>query len=163
MLTEIVHRLLGKARGFNATGRTEVCPPAMLHGVALSAAGWRAGLRDWLGTGWQSSLNGSPREVAGRAEPSLGRVSEDFQQALHDIRTQQAGMLQDRIRIARSLRELWHLRPEVFRLVALHYSQSEAQCRLDRLNRHFPTRSPRSGFAPLDAPSSPEPRPAARR
>ena len=40
--------------------------------------------------------------------------------------------------------------PEVFKLVALHFSQAEAQCRLDRLNRHFPTRSPRSGFAPLD-------------
>jgi len=69
---------------------------------------------------------------------------------LQDIRTQQVGVLQVRIRVAHSMRELWHLRPEVFRLVALHFSQAEAQCRLDRLNRHFPTRSPRSGFAPLE-------------
>jgi len=31
----------------------------------------------------------------------------------------------------------------------VHHSQHEAERRLARLNRHFPTRSPRSGFAPL--------------
>ena len=46
-------------------------------------------------------------------------------------------MVQERVRIARSLRDLWHLRPEVFRLVALRHSQAEAHQRLDRLNRHF--------------------------
>jgi hypothetical protein len=50
---------------------------------------------------------------------------------------------------ARSLRELWHLRSEVYRLVALQTSQSEAERRLADLNHHFPTRAPRSGFAPL--------------
>jgi len=79
----------------------------------------------------------------------LGAVRTEFLQSLEDIRTQQVGVLQQRIGRARNLRDLWHLRPEVFKLVALHYSQAEAQSRLDRLNRHFPTRSPRSGFAPL--------------
>jgi len=77
-------------------------------------------------------------------------VRGEFLAALQDIRTQEVAVLRHRIGVARSSRELWHLRPEVFRLVALRFSQAEAQCRLDRLNRYFPTRSPRSGFAPLD-------------
>jgi len=88
-------------------------------------------------------------------------VRDEFVQALADIRTQQVGMLQARIRLSRSLRELWHLRPEVFKLVALQFSQAEAQCRLDRLNRHFPTRSPRSGFSLLESQPA-KPRPARR-
>lgn len=83
------------------------------------------------------------------APGALQGVRDEFLQALEDIRTQQAGRLLAHIRGAGSLRELWHLRPEVFNLVALRYSQSEAEVRLDRLNRHFPMRSPRSGFGPL--------------
>lgn len=67
-------------------------------------------------------------------------------------------MLQQRINIARSLHELWHLRPEVFKLVALRYSQGEAQSRLDRLNRHFPTRAPRSGFGAFELGAAAVPR-----
>lgn len=76
-------------------------------------------------------------------------VRAEFIQALSGVRTPQAGLLEQRIGIARSLHELWHLRPEVFKLVALHFSQCEAQRRLDQLNRHFPTRAPRSGFGAL--------------
>jgi hypothetical protein len=44
-----------------------------------------------------------------------------------------------RLRIERlgSLTELWHLRPEVFRIVAVHHSQGEAVRRLAALDRHF--------------------------
>ena len=70
-------------------------------------------------------------------------------QSLADVNTQQVGFVKGRITLAASLRDLWHLRPEIFRMLALQFSQAEAQCRLDRLNRHFPTRSPRSGFVPL--------------
>ena len=52
--------------------------------------------------------------------------------------------------VVQFLRELWHLRSELFRQVALQHSQFEAEQRLSRLNRHFPTRAPRSGFAPLN-------------
>jgi hypothetical protein len=33
--------------------------------------------------------------------------------------------------------------------VGVAHSQFEAQARVDLLNRHFPTRAPRSQFAPL--------------
>jgi hypothetical protein len=48
------------------------------------------------------------------------------------------------------MQELWHLRAGIFGMVSRHHSQEEAAERLAQLNRHFPTRSIRSGFAPLD-------------
>jgi hypothetical protein len=38
---------------------------------------------------------------------------------------------------AGSLAELWHLRPEVYRVLALHHSQAEAEQRLAATNRLF--------------------------
>jgi hypothetical protein len=124
--------------------RVAVCPPHR-----SGARPWLARLREWLGGSW-------PREAGdGRAAPtrpdllSLEAVRREFIDAVDGIRTPGGDELLDRIHFARSLRELWHLRAEVFRLVSLHHSQAEADERLAGLNRHFPTRSPRSGFAPL--------------
>lgn len=128
--------------------RVGVRPPA-LKAAAVPAPGWRTSLRDWLDTG----LGRPARQAAGQQRPAidpLGTVRAEFLQSLDDIRTQQVGMLQQRIHIACSMHELWHLRPEVFKLVALRFSQVEAECRLERLNRHFPTRAPRSGFGAFD-------------
>ena len=143
----------------------EVCPPALLRGGIRD---WLLGLRAWLATGWAhpSSVEW-PRQGRNSRSPHVGQsqlpsVRLEFGDTLDDIRTQQAGDLQARIRVARSLRELWHLRPEVFRLVALRFDQAEALSRLERLNRHFPTRAPRSGFSPLELPSA-DARPAQRR
>lgn len=149
-----LRRMLHRADPARISRRVEVCPPALLRRVA-SAPGWRASLRDWLDTGWARPIH---QVVPQRpANDPLGAVRAEFLQSLSDIRTQQVGMLAQRINIARSLHELWHLRPEVFKLVALRFSQHEAQTRLDRLNRHFPTRAPRSGFGSFepgaDAPS----------
>ena len=150
MLIEILHRLQRRPPRRNVAPRTEVCPPALQLRTATLGPGWRAGLREWLSTSWQAASRDPADITAGVASERLAKVRDEFMQALHDIRTQESGMVQERVRIARSLRDLWHLRPEVFRLVALRHSQAEAHQRLDRLNRHFPTRSPRSGFAPLD-------------
>ena len=79
----------------------------------------------------------------------LAAVKQEFAQQLADVAGDDAGLLGARIERARSMLELWHLRAAVFRLVSLHHSQDEADTRLARLNRHFPTRSPRSAFAPL--------------
>jgi len=153
MLSNLLHRFIRPPRPYAFPGRIEVCPPALLQGPAFAVLGWRSALRDWLNTGWGASSGDAPEEPhpgrRGSVEPRLRLVRDDFLQALEDIRIEQAGPLQVRIEVARSLREFWHLRPEVFNLVALHSSQAQAQSRLDRLNRHFPTRSPRSGFAPL--------------
>lgn len=147
MLTTLLHRLQQRLRRIEPARRIEVCPPALLRRAGMAAPGWRGGLRAWLGAGWSAE---APARSRCAAPAGLPEVRNEFVQELDDIRTQQAGLLLERIRIARSLRELWHLRPEVFGLVALCHSQAEAQVRLDRLNRHFPTRSPRSGFGALD-------------
>ena len=101
---------------------------------------------------WQRALfwllTPAPRE----ASPPLNRlpaVRVDFLTTLGDIASPDAEVLRERIGQARSLRELWHARAEVFRIVGVAHSQAEADQRLTRLDRHFPTRAPRSQFAPL--------------
>ncbi len=130
--------------------RIAICPPALLR-TAPSA---KQGFLQWLIPGWRdSTLTTTPRE-AQRPPPGvtpLWAVRLEFMRSLHGIRTQQADHLLDRISQARSLRELWHLRTELFNLVAHHRDQAEAHTRLAALNRHFPARAPRtSGFGALD-------------
>ena len=117
----------------------------MLWGTVAPQPGFRARLRHWLAASWES-----PAHRHDAPGVRLAAVRSEFLQSLADVRTQQVGFLRGRITLAASLRDLWHLRPEIFSLLALHFSQTEAQRRLDRLNRHFPTRSPRSGFTPLE-------------
>lgn len=117
--------------------RAEVCPPSLRQ---APQAGWNR-LWFWLLT---------PGPLA--ASPSLNRlppVRQDFIDSLDDIDGSAADTLIDRIRQARSLRELWHLRAELYHVVAVQCSQHEAERRVSQLNRHFPTRAPRSGFVPL--------------
>jgi hypothetical protein len=83
------------------------------------------------------------RATPGGDEP-LNSARQDFIDNLTDIRTQQAGDLVRRIRLARSLRELWFLRPEVFHLVAQHRDQSEANHRMALLGAHFPRQEARN-------------------
>ena len=73
----------------------------------------------------------------------------EFMRAVADVDSDAADSLRNRIALSRSLRELWHLRTEVFRVVGLAHSQREAEGRLALLNRHFPTRAPRSQFGSL--------------
>jgi len=118
--------------------RQDVCPPALLEDGEPAL---RRCMR------WLSAAQGG----ADAAELRVVAVREEFAQALQDIGSQHAEFLQHRIRHTRSMLELWHMRAEMFGLVATCHTQDEAQRRMAALNRHFPTRSPRSGFAPLDA------------
>jgi hypothetical protein len=52
---------------------------------------------------------------------------------------------------ARSLRELWHLRSELYTLIARGTSQVEADARLARVNQHFPTRAHRTSTPVTEA------------
>jgi hypothetical protein len=79
----------------------------------------------------------------------LPAVRADFLATLADLEGTAADRLRHRISGARSLRELWHLRSEIYGLVGVMHSQSEADRRVALLARHFPTRSPRSQLAPL--------------
>ena len=124
--------------GDTASGsRIEVCPPS-LRQVPDSA--WQR-ILFWL-------LAPAPQDAAPRSS-RLQAVREDFQQCIVDLAVPEAGDLWDRIGRTYSLRDLWHLRTDVYRVVALEHSQFEAERRVQSLNRHFPTRSPRSAFAPL--------------
>jgi hypothetical protein len=117
--------------------RVEVRPPSLRHAPDST---WHR-LMFWL-----------LAPDAPDAAPPLNRLSgvrDDFVVALADVDTDEGRDLAHRVDKARSLRELWHLRSDVYQVVSLRHSQHEADQRLADLNRHFPTRAPRSGFAPL--------------
>lgn len=134
-----------------APARVEICPPALQR----PRPGWRQRLLDWLAGSWPEAtaeadeIDDEP--VVARGVTPLEAARDEFAQALADIVTGAAIDLGMRVRRARSLRELWHLRTEVFNVVSRHAGQGEATERLQRLNRHFPVRAPRSGFGGFDA------------
>jgi len=117
--------------------RLETCPPSL-----------RQAPESLLSRVWFWLAAPAPLQSTGPVS-GLPAVRADFRATLFDLPPDGAAELMRRIELTRSLRELWHLRPDVYRLVALAHSQTEAETRLARLNRHFPTRAPRSGFAPL--------------
>lgn len=117
--------------------RVEVCPPSLRHAPPNL---WQR-LVFWM-------MAPAPHE----ASPPLNRLPQvraEFLRVLEDISGEDADRLRWRLDEARSLRELWHLRADTFRVVGVCHSQAEAERRLAQLNRHFPTRAPRSQFAPL--------------
>ena len=118
--------------------RPEVRPPSLRH--APSSLGQR--LLFWL-------LAPAPQDAA----PPINRlpgVKRDFHAALADVSGQGADSLRGAIEQARSLRELWHLRAEVYNTLGRAHSEHIAEARLQRLNRHFPTRAPRSAPGALE-------------
>lgn len=117
--------------------RLQACPPSL-----------RVVTGSWLQRAWLWLAAPAPQDSVPSFE-RLDAVQDDFLGALADVEPDAAIALRRRIELARSLRELWHLRADVYRLVAVQHSQAEAESRLADLNRHFPTRAPRSGFAPL--------------
>lgn len=124
---------LGAATGL----RLDCSPPSLRH---VPGSPWQR-LMFWL-------LAPAPHDAA----PPLDRlpaVRTDFMAVLSDIESDRADELRDAIEDAHSLRDLWHLRAELFAVIGRAYSQSEAEQRLLLLNRHFPTRAPRSQFAPI--------------
>lgn len=143
MLTSLNERRPSASR--TRPARLEICPPQR----PLSAQAWLSRVRSWLSAGW----NGTPVQEDGGADRSvvLAAARQDFFQSVVDLTLPAAVRLLDRIEFARTMRDLWHLRAEVFALVSLELSQQEADRRLALLNRHFPTRAPRSGFGGLPA------------
>jgi len=147
-------------------------PTKRLGHVVRFAAGARAGRRSTLGPGTSSlkldssppSLRHAPDSAWQRfmfwllapapqdAAPPLNRlprVRDDFMFAVSDLPGEAAHVLRRRILHAHSLRDLWHLRADLFSLVSIEHSQAEAEDRLLRLNRHFPMRASRSQFGRL--------------
>ena len=118
--------------------RVEACPPSLR--CAPEGNAWQR-LLFWL-------LAPAPRDLS----PPLNRlpsVRTEFLATLSDIQSSEAETLRSRINDCRSLRELWHARAEVYRVVGVAHSQFQAEERVALLNRHFPTRAARSQFATL--------------
>lgn len=91
----------------------------------------------------------APQEAA----PPINRlpaVKRDFLACLDDVTTSSVDSLRASIGGSRSLRELWHLRAELYTTVGRAHSQVRAEQRIERLNRHFPTRAARPGTPGLN-------------
>ncbi len=117
--------------------RVQCGPPSLRHAPDSL---WQQ-LMFWL-------MAPAPRDAA----PPLHRlpnVRSDFMASVADICTEEADRVRLRIHEACSLRELWHVRAELYRVVAVTHSQTQAEQRLLLLNRHFPTRAPRSQLGSL--------------
>jgi len=121
-----------------STLRAECRPPSLCH---APDSAWQR-FMFWL-------LAPAPQEAA----PPINRlpgVKVDFLACLNDVVNVPTSTLRTSIEAACSLRELWHLRAEVYNCVGRAHSEVEAERRLQRLNRHFPTRAPRPGAPSTD-------------
>lgn len=121
-----------------ASARVEVCPPSLCF--APTGGAWQRALF-WL-------MAPAPHQAA-VVPQRLPGVRRDFLAVLADIDSDDADALRQRLHEARTLRELWHARAEVYRVVGVAHNQTAAEERLALLNCHFPTRAPRSQLAPL--------------
>jgi hypothetical protein len=134
--------------------RLEACPP-LAHepsaGLALLRAAWHTCL-DLLHPGPLPAHVRARKKQRERELSVLAEARQDFLAALADLDSPDTNALRNQLRVARSLQEMWHLRAGLFGLVSRELSQHAARERLEQLNRHFPTRSIGSGFAPLDGP-----------
>jgi hypothetical protein len=132
MSTPLLHRLLQRRSAPPTTLRMNVCPPDV---VPRRDSLWTATLR-WL-------VGGDAETVPALRTP-LERARAEFVAALAGCEEVDHHGLLQRAQHARSLRELWHLRSELYTMIARRVSQVEADARLSRVNQHFPTRAQRS-------------------
>ncbi len=122
--------------------RNQVTPPALFVTSQPQWKAWVKGFWSWL---WDMDDTAPHDTPAG----ALRKVKSEFNSALWDLQSLRANQVRDMIESARSLRELWHLRAEVFKAVSVHRGQIEAQLRLDALDSHFPVRSSSQPPAPV--------------
>ena len=115
--------------------RTSVCPPSIFP---ARASAW-VSMRRWLAR--------KPGDVAPALRTPLERARCEFVTAMHGLLDIDDNDLLRRAQHARSLRELWHLRSELYTMIARRVSQQEADARLARLNRYFPMRAQRTAHS----------------
>ena len=131
-MSALLHRLLHRKPAAPTTLRMNVCPPDV---VPKSESLWSKALR-WL-------VGGDVEAVPALRTP-LERARSEFVAALAGLAEADHHGLLKRAQHARSLRELWHLRSELYTLIARRTGQPEADARLARVNQHFPTRAQRT-------------------
>ena len=86
------------------------------------AAGWR---RLAHSLGWRER---------GAAQAPLGAARQACIDCLADVWALDVRVLHEQLAHAGSLAELWHLRPELYRVLALQHSQAQAERRLAALD-----------------------------
>jgi hypothetical protein len=133
-----LHRLLRK-NASPTTLRMNVCPPDV---CPARESLWSGALR-WL-------VGGNVAAVPSLRTP-LEKARGEFVAAMGGMVESDHNALLLRAQHARSLRELWHLRSELYTLIARRVSQGEADARLARVNQHFPTRAQRTGSLATEA------------
>lgn len=114
----------------------QVCPPSLFSRSGPRWRQWVVGFWSWL---WD--LDEYPD--AAPVLTGLTKVKSEFNAAMWDLQSVRANQVRDAVDHARSLRELWHLRADVFRVISNHRGQSEATVRIEALNNHFPVRMSR--------------------
>ena len=132
MSTALLHRLLHRKLAAPTTLRMNVCPPDV---CPQPDSLWSAALR-WL-------VGGNVEAIPALRTP-LEKARGEFVAAMTGLLEADHYGLLKRAQHARSLRELWHLRSELYTLIARHINQIEADVRLARVNQHFPTRAQRT-------------------
>jgi len=120
----------------SASRRASVTPPSQFAPPQPLWKLWARGFWNWL---WDNDE--SPRPLA--SATGLRAIKTEFVASLWDLQSLRANQVRDQIETARSLRELWHLRADVFKVISTHRGQIEAQLRLDALDSHFPVRASR--------------------
>lgn len=112
--------------------RIEVRPPQLWP---KRESPWKMALR-WL--------VGNDTDAAPVLRTPLEKARCEFVAAMQDLADLDTTDLLRRAQHARSLRELWHLRSELYTLIARRVSEAEAGHRMARVNQHFPTRAART-------------------
>lgn len=103
--------------------------------------------RDSLWSAARRWLVGGNVEAVPALRTPLERARSEFVAAMTGLTEFDPQDLLKRALHARSLRELWHLRSELYTLIARRMGQPEADARLARVNQHFPTRTQRAGLS----------------
>jgi len=116
--------------------RAQVCPPSLFSRSGPQWKRWVVGFWSWL---WD--LDEYPTALP--VLTGLSKVKSEFCAAMWDLQSVRANQVRDAVEHARSLRELWHLRADVFRAISTHRGQAEATLRIEALNNHFPVRMSR--------------------
>ncbi len=128
-----------QSMSMGAAGRAEVLPPSRFASQAPVLLRWVSQCWRWL---WD--LDAPAPKPAPISE--IRQIRAAFHAALMDMQSAKAYQVRYQIEASRSLRELWHLRADVFEIVAENRGEGEAKRRVAVLNRHFPdgpARSPR--------------------
>lgn len=133
----------GNLEAFGGASRQDVCPPALF---TRSQPLWRRRLKAL----W-ARLRGEDGLTKVRPMAQIQHVREEFFTTLADLRLPGVEAVRERIGKARSLRELWHLRADVFNLLSQHRGQTYAHARLAVLNQYFPSRVPQAGNCTPDS------------